>query len=65
MANVSCHSRVVMNSEPQKVQRSRIILVAIGIAIATLFFIFRFTAATAFLVFVLLCFFYRLHPETV
>lgn len=52
---------MVMNSEPQKVQKSRFIPVAIGIAIPTLFFIFRFTAAAAFLVFVLLCIFYRLH----
>lgn len=51
-----------MNAEPQKVQTSRFrIPIAIGIAIPTLFFMFRFTAAAAFLIFVLLCIFSRLH----
>lgn len=50
-----------MNNETQKVQRLGFIPVAIGIAIPTLFFVFRFTAAAAFLVFVLLCVSFRLH----
>ena len=52
-----------MNTEAPKVQRWRFIEVAIGIGIPTLFFIFRFTAAAAFLVFVLLCIFFRLHQS--
>jgi hypothetical protein len=50
-----------MNSETQNVQKSRFIPVAIGIAIPTLFFIFRLTAAAAVLVFVLLCICVRWH----
>ena len=50
-----------MNSEAQKVQRSRFIEIAIGVGIPTLFFMFRFTAAAAFLVFVLLCICLRWH----
>jgi len=50
-----------MNTEAPKVQRSRLMEVAIGFAIPTLFFIFRFTATAAFLVFVSLCIFFRLH----
>ena len=50
-----------MNTETQKLQRLGFIPLAIGIAIPTLFFVFRFTAAAAFLVFVLLCIFSRLH----
>jgi len=48
-----------MNSNVQKVQRSRFIEVATGIGIPMLFFMFRFTAAAAFLVFVFLCIFLR------
>ena len=50
-----------MNSEAQKPQASRFIGVAIGAGIPILFFMFRFTAAAAFLIFVLLCVFSRLH----
>jgi hypothetical protein len=50
-----------MNTETQKVQRLGFIPLAIAFAIPTLCFIFRFTAAVAFLGFVLLCIFFRLH----
>ena len=50
-----------MNTETQKIRKLRFIEIAIGIAIPALFFVFRFTAAAAFLVFVLLCVFFRLH----
>jgi hypothetical protein len=50
-----------MNSEPQKVRKTLSLPVAIGFSIPTLFFIFRFTAAAAFLVFIVLCIFFRLH----
>src|SRR2546421_538317 len=50
-----------MNTETQKVQRPRFISVAIAIAIPTLFFIFRFTTAAAFIIFVSLCIFFPLH----
>lgn len=52
-----------MNPEAQKPQRSRFIEVAIGVGIPTLFFMFRFTAAGAFLVFVLLCICLRWHQS--
>ncbi len=50
-----------MNFEALKPKRWRLIEIAIGAGIPTLFFIFRFTAAAAFLVFLLLCIFFRLH----
>src|SRR5688572_2905679 len=50
-----------MNSEAQKRQRWGFMEVALGIGIPTLFFMFRFTAAAAFLVFVLLCIGLRWH----
>ena len=50
-----------MNSAAQKTQSSSFVGIAIGIGISTLFFMFRFTAAAAFLVFILLCVFFRLH----
>jgi hypothetical protein len=46
----------------QKIGRTALhIAVAIGVGIPALFFMFRFTAAAAFLVFVLLCILFRLH----
>ncbi|HZV33722.1 MAG TPA: hypothetical protein VFB72_04030 [Verrucomicrobiae bacterium] len=50
-----------MNSEPQKVRKWRFIPEGICIGALYLLLIFRFTAAAAFLVFLLLCVFYRLH----
>src|SRR5262245_856951 len=50
-----------MNTEIKKIQRLGFIEVAIGVGIPTLFFIFRFTAAAAFLVFMLLCICFRWH----
>jgi hypothetical protein len=44
-----------MNTEAPKVQKWQFIEVAIGIGIPILFFVFRFTAAAAFLAFILLC----------
>src|SRR5688500_5922569 len=48
-----------MNSKPKSVQKSSFIPVAIGVGIPTLFFMFRFTAAAAFLVLIFLCIFFR------
>jgi hypothetical protein len=50
-----------MNTDAPKVQSWQFFEVAIGVGFPTLFFIFRFTAAAAFLVFVFLCIFFRLH----
>lgn len=50
-----------MNPETQRVLRSFSIPVVMGIAVPTLFFIFRFTAVAAFVVFLLLCIFFPLH----
>jgi hypothetical protein len=56
-----CQPRCVMDSEDKKPKRISSIGIAIGAGIPTLFFIFRFTAAAPFLVFILLCIFFRLH----
>jgi hypothetical protein len=50
-----------MSKETQKVVWPKSGAVALGVAIATLLFIFRFTAATALLVVILLFFLYPLH----
>lgn len=50
-----------MNSETKDNRKSQFIPLAIGVAIPTLLFIFRFTAAATFLIFVLLCLSLKLH----
>ena len=50
-----------MHTEAQKLERPRFSRLAIGCAIPTLFFIFRFTAAATLLSFVLLYLFFPLH----
>ena len=58
---VRCYLRPFMDSQPKKPKKWTFIQLGIGIGIPPLFFIFRFTAAAAFLVFLLLCIFFRLH----
>ena len=50
-----------MTTEAQKVERPRFSPVAVGIALPSLFFIFRFTAAAALLAAALLYLFFQLH----
>jgi hypothetical protein len=54
-----------MNTETQKARRLGFIPLAIAFAIPTLFLVFRFTAVAVFIVFILLCIFFRLHRSRV
>lgn len=54
---------ICINSETKKVKRSFYFPVSLFIGIPALLFVFRFTAAVAFLIFVLVCIRFRMHPH--